>query len=115
VSGNENFSGEFGPYAITGARPIQIWRYHQGRMRDVTRRYPKLIREDAQTWWREYHDQSSGWFGSPVALAAYLADKFMLGESATGWEDVRRVYREEDRQEYFRQLSRALRTHGYRK
>jgi len=114
VSGNEKFSGEFGPYAITGARPIQIWRYRQGRMQDVTRRYPKLIRKDAQIWWHAYHETRSDWFESPVALAAYLADKCLLGESVAGWKDVRQDYRDEDRQAYFRRLSRALRAHGYR-
>lgn len=115
ISGNENFSGEFGPYAITGACPIQIWRYRQGRMQDVTRRYPKLIRKDAQIWWHAYHETRSDWFESPVALAAYLADKYLLGESVAGWKEVREDYRGEDRQAYFRRLSRALRKHGYRK
>ena len=48
ICGNEEFSGEFGPYAMSGASPIQIWRYRQGHLQDVTRRYPNLIRERCQ-------------------------------------------------------------------
>ncbi len=48
VSGNEDFSGEFGPYAVSGARPLQIWSYRRGRLEDVTRNYPELIRIDAR-------------------------------------------------------------------
>lgn len=115
ISGDEKFSGEFGPYAVSGARPIQIWRYRQGRLQDVTRRYPKLIREDAKTWWDAYNNKKSDWYHTPFPLTAYLADMHRLGEGGTGWQQVKKVYHGDDRQEFFRNLSRALKKHGYAK
>ncbi len=115
VSRNEDFSGEFGPYAISGASPIQIWRYRQGRLQDVTRRYPQLIRKDADAWWNAYAQKESDWYHSQVPLAAYLADMYLLGEGAAGWQRVRQIYLEEDRQEFFQQLRKHLKKHGYAK
>jgi hypothetical protein len=113
VSANEDFSGEFGPYAMSAASPIQIWRYRQGRMQDVTRRYPKLIRADARKWWNEYGQEKSDFYGQQMPLTAYLADMYRLGEGPKGWQQVRQVYQAEDRREFFRQLRRALKKHGY--
>jgi hypothetical protein len=114
-SGNENFSGEFGPYAVSGARPIQIWRYRQGRLQDVTRHYPKLIRADAQNWWEAYTQEKSDWYMQQMPLTAYLADMHLLGEGQKGWAQLRQAYQAEDRHEFFRQLRQKLKKHGYAK
>jgi hypothetical protein len=103
ISGEEKFSGEFGPYALSGARPIQIWCY------------PKLVREDAKTWWDEYNHKKSDWYHTPFPLAAYLADMHLLGEGGQGWQQVKEVYHGDDRQEFFRNLRRELKRHGYAK
>jgi hypothetical protein len=113
VSGNEDFSGEFGPYAISGARPLQIWSFRRGRLQDVTRSYPKLIRADAQNWWNEYHQEKSDWYKNKMPLTAYLADLHLLGEGRAGWRQVRQAYQAEDRREFFRQLRQALKKYGY--
>jgi hypothetical protein len=131
VSRNEDFSGEFGPYAVSGAAPIQIWRYSQGRLQDVTRRYPDLIRQDAQHWWQEYQQKKSDWYHQPMPLTAYLADMCLLGEGQQGWQQVRRASFSPDslsgtfdevldrnvknRQEFFALLRRQLKKHGYAK
>jgi hypothetical protein len=115
VSRNEDFSGWFGRHAVSGASPIQVWRYRQGRLQDVTRRYPDLISEDAQIWWDAFTQKESDWHREPVALAAFLADMHMLGEGAKGWKQVQRVYQGDDRQEFFRKLRRELKKHGYAK
>jgi hypothetical protein len=115
VSGDEDFSGEFGPYAVSGAAPIQIWRYSKGQLQEITRRYPNLIRKDAQHWWLEYHQKKSDWYHTSFPLAAYLADIHLLGEGQRGWQQVRQVYQAKDRQEFFGQLRRELKKHGYAK
>ncbi|MGB7913175.1 MAG: hypothetical protein WCF59_13225 [Desulfobaccales bacterium] len=115
VSRNEDFSGEFGPYAVSGAAPIQIWRYQQGRLQEVTGRYSDLIRQDAQGWWEEYQQKESDWYHQPMPLTAYLADMYLLGQGQKGWQQVRQVYQAKDRQEFFGQLRRELKKHGYAK
>ncbi len=113
VSRNEDFSGEFGPYAVSGAAPIQIWSYQQGRLQDVTRRYAGLIRQDAQGWWEAYEHKASDWHHQPMPLTAYLADMYLLGEGLKGWQQVRQVYQAKDRQEFFGQLRLELKKYGY--
>jgi hypothetical protein len=85
----------------------------------VTRRHPKLIRQDADNWWSVYNNREEDFHGSPVALAAFLADKHLLGEGAEAWRTVRRVYHPAKdsgypaRAEYFATLRQALREGGY--
>jgi hypothetical protein len=52
---------------------------------------------------------------TPIPLAAYLADMHMLGEGGKGWKQVQQAYHGDDRQEFFRQLRRELKKHGYAK
>ncbi|MBU4447105.1 MAG: hypothetical protein KKD99_00870 [Proteobacteria bacterium] len=115
ICGNEAFSGEFGPYARSSASPIQIWRYRRGHLQDVTRLYQNLIRKDAKTWWGEYDNKKSDWYRTPYPLAAYLADMHRLGEGGKGCQQVKKVYHGDDRQEFFRNLRRELKGHGYAK
>lgn len=129
VSRNEDFSGEFGPYAVNGAAPIRIWRYSKGQLQDVTRRYPALIRRDAEHWWQEYQKKDSDWYHHPQPLEAYLADMHLLGQGQQGWQQVRRASLPassltgtfddalnralKNRQEFFAMLRRQLKKHGY--
>lgn len=113
VSQDENFSGEFGPYATTGAAPVQIWHYRRGRMLNVTRQFPGEIRKDAQAWLREYGDRRSDWYKSQVPLAAYVADMYLLGEGPQALRRVRQLYRGKDRREFLETLRTALRENGY--
>ena len=46
-------------------------------------------------------------------LAAYLAEKELLGEGGDGWQRLQRVYRGADREAYFADLRRFLRKTGY--
>lgn len=46
-------------------------------------------------------------------LAAYLADKYMLGQEQEGWERVQQAYRGSDRQQYFIELRSFLQETGY--
>lgn len=115
VSRNEDFSGWFGRHAVSGASPIQVWRFRLGRLQDVTRSYPELIRQDTQVWWDAYTQEESDWHQEPVALAAYLAGMHLLGEGDKGWQEVKRIYQGDDREEFFLKMRRKLREYGYAK
>lgn len=119
VNANEEYSSNFCPFACSGAAPVRIWQYRAGRLSDVTRRHRARIRQDADHWLKIFNARGEDFHQSPVALAAYLADKHMLGEGAEGWRVVRRLYHpakdsgRPSRAEYFAKLRRALRENGY--
>jgi hypothetical protein len=129
VSRDEDFCGEVWAYVMSGASPLQIWRYSKGKLQDVTRHYPALIRQDAEHWWQEYQKKDSDWHHQPMPLTAYLADLYLLGEGQQGWQQLRRasfspaslagtfddvLTRDvKNRQEFFTLLRRQLKKHGY--
>lgn len=120
VATNEEYSGGFCPYVCSGAAPIQIWQYRRGRIFDITRRFPRLVRQDAANWWKEINDPKSDWNNHPTAVAAFIADKYLLNEGAEGWRMARRVpvivgnpgyYME--RRDFDRRVRAGLRGYGY--
>lgn len=120
VSTNEFYSGAFCPYVCSGAAPLQIWQYRRGRIVDITRRVPRLVRQDAANWWKEINNPKSDWHNHPTAVAAFIADKHLLNEAADGWRMARRVpvvvgnpgyYME--RRDFDRLVRKTLRTYGY--
>lgn len=111
-SADNRFAYKFSSFAGSGF-PIQIWQYRQGRMIDVTRRYPNLVRRDANNWWQRYIESRNQGYESKGSLAAYLADKYLIGEEKDGWERVQQAYKESDRQQFFSELRSFLRETGY--
>jgi hypothetical protein len=71
--------------------PVRIWRFDHGRLLDVTRMFPKIVANDAAKAWRSYlslrHTDPRG------ALAAWLADEYLLGRQDDGWARVDAAYR----------------------
>lgn len=110
---NDTFAYAFGSYAASGY-PLQIWQYRQGKMVDVTRQHPKLIYNDAFYWWQTFQERKndSVEYGKGP-LAAYLANKYLLGQGQDGWRRVQQAYKGPDRQQYFTDLRRFLRETGY--
>jgi hypothetical protein len=100
ISHNENFSSNFGPYAVSGAAPIQVWDYTTDGLQEATIAFPELILQDADYWLRSYSDEGSDWFGLPVALSAYIADRCLLGTALEGtpgegeidWDQVLKIF-----------------------
>jgi len=92
--------------------PLQIWRYSQGKMTDVTRRYPQAVKNHAVQLWQKYITTKTQ-IEEKGILAAYLADKYSLGEGEDGWRRLREVYRESDRQKFFSDLRKFLQETGY--
>ena len=112
-SRDDRFAYAFGSYAGSGF-PLQIWQYRQGEMLQVTRQYPKLIYSNAYFWWQLFvkNAQDTVEYGRGP-LAAYLADKYLLGQGQDGWKRVQQVYRGSDRQQYFTELRSFLQKTGY--
>jgi hypothetical protein len=111
-SADHRFLSAFTSFAGSGL-PIQIWQYRQGRMIEVTRRYPHLIRRDANQWWQQYIESRNRGYEVKGHLAGYLADKYLIGEEKDGWERVQQAYQQSDRQQFFRELRSFLRQTGY--
>jgi hypothetical protein len=93
--------------------PKRIWQYRQGRMVDVTRQYPQIVRTHTEKLFQEYESRRLNNQELKGILAAYLANKHSLGEEAAGWQTVLEVYNREDREEYFAQLGKLLADFGY--
>jgi hypothetical protein len=112
VSADNRFAYRFAGYAASGM-PLQIWQYRQGDMVDVTRNYPDLVYSDAYRWWQAYTEVRTYGAESKGVLAAYLADKYLLGQEEDGWERVQAVYQESDRLSFFTDLRQFLTDSGY--
>jgi hypothetical protein len=97
--------------------PVKIWEYRQGALLDVTNEYPNRIESDAYQWWQTAQElqetEEAPYTELKTSLAAYLADKYMLGEEVEGWQIVQEIYQKSDRQEFFNELSDRLRAYGY--
>ncbi|WP_427160194.1 hypothetical protein ACQFX9_00305 [Aliinostoc sp. HNIBRCY26] len=113
ISRDDRFAYAFTSYAASGY-PIQIWQYRQGKMIDVTRRYPKEVASHAAEVWKTYTEiRQQGEDEGKGFLAAYLADKYLLGQGQDGWRRVQQAYKKSDRNQYFTELRKFLRETGY--
>jgi hypothetical protein len=121
------FAYAFASYAGSWM-PIQIWSYSHGRFRDVTRRFPGEVRQDAARVWHFYvrHRRLRG---ETVrgSLPAWAADEYLLGRGSIVWPALEREARAgyldlpkgdeffgpRKPQAYVRQLRAFLRKLGY--
>ncbi len=121
VSDDDRFAYAFTSYA--GSRyPIEIRQYRQGKLQNVTAEFPDVVYADAYRLWLDYQDlvanRPSGDNGAwaeveQAALAAYLADKYILGQGEDGWQRVIATYQWPDREDFFNSLSNFLGELGY--
>jgi hypothetical protein len=111
-SQDDRFAYAFTSYADS-AYPLQIWHYRQGKMIDVTRSYPKLIFNHASQLWQSYTEARQQGDDGKGFLAAYLADKYLLGQEQDGWQRVQQAYKKSDRTKYLADLRKFLRETGY--
>jgi hypothetical protein len=90
-SADDRFAYAFTCFACSPL-PIQIWHYRAGALVDVTRRYRSAVRADASSIWRLYLRERRRSDGDVRGiLAAYLADKYLLGTQADGWRRLRQA------------------------
>jgi subtilisin-like proprotein convertase family protein len=87
-SGDDRFAYAFTAF-VASFDPIRLWHFQGGRMTDVTRSFPKAVRRDAASLWAAYKRVLRSPFREVRGvLAAYMADKYTLGEQAAGWRQV---------------------------
>jgi len=96
VSADDRFAYAFTAYAYS-IDPIQVWSYRAGKLADVTRRFPAVVRRDAARLWRGYLKARKE-KGADVRglLAAYLAEQVLLGEGAGAWERLQEALTREE-------------------
>ena len=105
-------------YAFTGFSdsvfPIRIYRYAAEGFDVITRRYKHAIRRDARRNLRIYRRFAGGPRDVEGALAAYVADQYLLGRRRRGWRKVQSAQRAGHVSPRFdRRLRRFLRRKGY--
>jgi hypothetical protein len=110
---DRRFGLQFASRAPEVPSPLQILQYRQGQMFDVTRQYPTLVAESANRLWADYQIRRSQNQDVKAVLAAYLAEKHLLGEGREGWSQVIDSYDGSDRTQYLDSLRNFLRTTGY--
>jgi hypothetical protein len=123
-----SFAFAFTAYAFS-VFPVQIWSFRDGHLTNVTRRFRRELRRDARMNKRLYRrTRDNEEADIRGVLAAYLADKYLLGQGRSGWRLVKRaVERGEVRKfggrfdpnpagrSYLRRLRRFLKRTGYLK
>lgn len=131
LSRDDRFAYVFASYAAS-FYPIQIWRYDKGRFTDVSRDYPQRVYSDAYSLWLRYRElrqelplpepsqtitaETEGQVYLSVirsVLAAYMADKYLLGQEADGWQRLEQLYPWGDRPTFINSLKHHLRSTGY--
>jgi hypothetical protein len=79
------------------ALPVQIWRWQNGNLVDVTREFPALIRADSKRHWKIYrrHIRSKDPLNDPGlgALAAWAGDEYLLGHGARVQRELKAALR----------------------
>jgi hypothetical protein len=125
VSYDERLSEVFANYA-SSVVPVRIFSFELGRLRDVTRSYPRLIKQDAARIWRLYlkYPRAAtailpGWAADEYMLARgaavdrVLAEARRMGEFAHPFSDVGDSTSGLKNAEYIKALKALLRETGY--
>ncbi|MGB8689715.1 MAG: hypothetical protein WCD53_20575 [Microcoleus sp.] len=92
VDRDGRFAYKFASYAGS-YYPLQIWQYREGKMIDATRLYPQQVKNHAYQLWQEYIKTKNQSEEAKARLAAYLADKYLLGEGEDGLMRVQEAYK----------------------
>ena len=120
---DDRFAYVFTAYAGTWFPP-QIWQFRAGKLNNVTRNYPKLVRADAKRALRTYRRSRKN-VDTRAVVAGYVADEYLLGHGAAGWKLVRSALKHHRlngfgrgdawprNQRYVTALRKFLRKNGY--
>jgi hypothetical protein len=120
VSADARFEALFTAYA-NSISPIRIFTYRSGAFVAVTRSFPAVVRRDERDAWGIYR-RHRGRRDVRGALAAWAADKYLLGEGEEVWPALEQASRRgEIRTDagrpagpaFIRDLRRALTELGY--
>lgn len=115
-SHDDRFAYAFTSFAGS-AFPVRIWHFDHGRMFDVTRQFPDLVAADARANWHTYLRYKQERSEIRGALAAWLADEYLIGREDEGWSRLETLARRgqlgHDAAPYLRALRSFLRKLGY--
>ncbi len=93
VSADDRFAYAFTSFAAS-FDPVQVSRFRRGRLIDVTRSFPARVRRSAKELWAQYKVIRKSQFPDVRGvLAAYMADKYLLGEQKEGWNQLDGAFR----------------------
>lgn len=109
------FRTRFGS-TVKSFAPVQIWRYQEGNLKNVTKEYPYLISLDAASSWEAYEQirSQSGAEAAKSAMAAYVGAKYLLGEGAEATQQLQQAYGgDSSGQRFISLLMSFLRQTGY--
>jgi hypothetical protein len=87
-SADDRFAYAFTSFAESWFPP-RVWQFRAGKLTDVTRNYPALIRADVKQTLRLYHSKHRRTLDLRGVIAAYVADQYLLGHGSAGWKLVR--------------------------
>jgi hypothetical protein len=85
------FSAAFTAFAASAFPPL-VYHVERGKLVDVTRTFPKLVRADAAALLKDLRKAKRGDDVRGI-LAAYVADQYLLGKGATGKAEIERQRR----------------------
>ncbi|MEZ5102228.1 MAG: VCBS repeat-containing protein [Thermoleophilia bacterium] len=85
---DDRFAYTFTAY-VASVPPIRILRYQAGVLSDVTRSFPALVRRDLRANWKLLQRIAKQRDDIRGVAAAWLADKYLLGEEKAGWTTLR--------------------------
>lgn len=112
----KSFDGRFAnafASANPSVLPLQIWRYRQGKMEEVTKNFPAEIKTHSSQLWLEFNQGLNQNREVKGILAAYLANKYLVGEEEAAWNLLKKVYQGSDRDSYFAQIRQFFIATGY--
>ncbi len=112
-SGDNRFMFQFASRYLDAALPQQIWQYRNGDLFNVTRMYRQVVHSHTRNLWQEYMNRRNSGDDAKGVLAAYIANKYLVGEGEDGWQRVKESYLASDRTRYFTTLQQFLRGIGY--
>jgi hypothetical protein len=81
----------FDSYAGSFA-PTRIYHYKDGKLVDVTRKYPKVLRAHAWRMYQTLRENPKEMRSMNGVLAGYVAQKILLGEYKQGWNLMLATY-----------------------
>jgi hypothetical protein len=96
--------------------PIQIWRYQQGKMNNVTKEFPYFLTLNAMESLDAYERirSQSGAEAAKSAMAAYVGAMYLLGQKEEAMQQLQQGYSDTaSGQRFITQLTDFLRQAGY--
>lgn len=85
ITSDNSFLYLFSSYAASFP-PTQIYNFQNGKFIDVTRRFPKPLKERLQDMYQAFLTVKKEGYERNGILAGYVAQKILLGEYESGWK-----------------------------